>query len=231
MSLLESITHYPLGDSALVLVFGQTIAESTNLVIKRVCTSFDSLVHPAILEYVPAYTTITVYYDPLLLTYDNLFALIGERLTTLTTDESHEVVDKRIPVWYNGPDLNDVAEHTGLDHDTIVKMHVAPVYRVYMIGFVPGFPYLGGMDKRLATPRKKTPRLRIDAGSVGIAGEQTGVYPMETPGGWQIIGQTPLNLFDMAREQPSFLALGDRLRFEAIDEETFFKLKEQSYGF
>lgn len=230
MSLLESITYYPLGDRAIVLAFGHTIAKSTNLLIQQVCATLDTLVHPAILEYVPAFTTITIYYDPLQLTYPDVMGLIKGHLTTLAADEGQELAEKRIPVWYDGPDLDDVAKHTGLDRYTIVHLHTEPVYRVYMIGFVPGFPYLGGMDKRLATPRRETPRLRIAAGSVGIAGEQTGVYPMETPGGWQIIGQTPLNLFDMTREQPSFLALGDRLRFEAIDKETFIKLKAEADG-
>jgi len=123
-----------------------------------------------------------------------------------------------------GPDLNFVAEHNGLTPEEVIRRHTAPAYLVYMLGFTPGFPYLGGMDESIAAPRLKTPRVRIPAGSVGIAGTQTGVYPIDSPGGWQLIGRTPLRLFDMEGENKFLLKAGQRVRFVPIDEGEFRRL-------
>jgi inhibitor of KinA len=138
-----------------------------------------------------------------------------------------------IPVCYGGvygPDLEAVARHTGLPPQELIRRHAAGSYRVYMLGFAPGFAYLGGMDEQLATPRKAEPRTAIPAGSVGIAGGQTGVYPLETPGGWQLIGRTPLPLFDAQRNPPSLLQMGNRVRFVPIDEATYLKLERRQHG-
>lgn len=132
-----------------------------------------------------------------------------------------------IPVCYGGPygpDLGDVATHAGLDSDTVISRHVAADYRVGMIGFAPGFPYLLGLDQALMMPRRSDPRQRVPAGSVGIGGQQTGIYPRELPGGWQLIGRTPLRLFDPTAESPSLLVPGDRVRFEVIDEYAFARI-------
>jgi inhibitor of KinA len=135
-----------------------------------------------------------------------------------------------IPVCYGGdygPDLDAVSFHTGLSTEEVVAIHGEPDYLVYMIGFAPGFPYLGGMSERLASPRRESPRAKIPPGSVGIAGSQTGVYPIETPGGWQLIGRTPLRLFRPERDEPSLLRTGDRVRFHAIERAEYRDLLER----
>ena len=124
-----------------------------------------------------------------------------------------------VPVCYEGefaPDLDQVASHCNLSSEEVINLHTAAIYDVYFLGFAPGFPFLGGMDKRLSTPRLESPRLEIPAGSVGIAGEQTGIYPLSTPGGWQLIGHTPVSLVDFNDDSPTLLKPGDRLRFKAI---------------
>lgn len=230
MSTSDSIQYYPLGDSAIVINFGDVIAKNINTLIQKVASSLDILKAPQIIEYVPAFTTITIYYNPLVTTYDEIVHAVHQLLRNLPADQEKTSITKKIPVWYNGPDLEYVASHTGLSKEEVIRIHSEQIYLVYMIGFVPGFPYLGGMDKRLTTPRKEIPRIKIEAGAVGIAGEQTGVYPIETPGGWQIIGQTPLNLFDFRRDTPSLLKSGDHICFVPIEVDEFLEIKEKEHG-
>ncbi|WP_437918658.1 5-oxoprolinase subunit PxpB [Sphingobacterium sp. LRF_L2] len=230
MVLSNLIKYYPLGDAALVLDLGDVISTDINSRIQGICRDLDHIEIVGLLEYVPAFTTITIYYDPELLTYTELCACLEDFLAKVADLENETKTVKIIPVWYDGQDLDEVERYTGLDRSQIITLHTDKEYLVYMIGFVPGFPYLGGMDKRLSTPRREAPRLRINAGSVGIAGEQTGVYPLDTPGGWQIIGQTPLNLFDIRREKPSLLSAGDTLRFVAISKEEFLRIKSAENG-
>lgn len=155
-----------------------------------------------------------------------------EEYSAASADHSAEGFQEtiEIPVCYDPslyPDLQDVAEHNDLTIDEVIRIHSEGLYQVYMLGFSPGFPFLGGMDETIATPRKKQPRLAIPAGSVGIAGKQTGIYPMETPGGWQLIGQTPFKLFDLNRNKPSLLKPGHLIRFNPISLEEFNELKER----
>ncbi len=227
---MGTIRHYPLGDRAIVLSFGDYISEEINTQIRKVAAALDVWAIPGIVEYVPAYTTLTIYYDPLLLGYGSLSESLSSLLNDMADGQSYPASKKEIPVYYNGPDLDYVAQYTGLTETEVIRIHSEREYLVYMIGFVAGFPYLGGMDSRIATPRKEVPRLQIEAGAVGIAGEQTGVYPMQTPGGWQIIGHCPLRLFDMARDMPSYLEAGDRVRFVAIDKGEFDRLRKENYG-
>ncbi|GAB3200115.1 inhibitor of KinA [Pontibacter aydingkolensis] len=231
---LLPIQLIPLGDKAVVLQFGEEVSEGTQSKIQAVAHYLDSHPTPGILEYVPAYTTLTVYYDPWILSekgkknpYDKVVGILQSALSKAKDD--HKANGKRlveIPVCYGGafgPDLEEVAEKNNLTPEKVVELHTKKSYLVHMIGFAPGFPYLGGMDKRIATPRKSKPRAVIPAGSVGIAGTQTGVYPLETPGGWQLIGRTPLTLFNPEREEPSILKAGDQVRFIAISEQEFKK--------
>lgn len=227
---MGTIRHYPLGDRAIVLSFGDHISEEVNTRIQKVVAYLDTWSKPGVEEYVPAYTTVTIYYDPLTVGYGELSESLADIINNIPDQQSHLDSKKEIPVYYNGPDLAYVAQYSGLSIEEVIRIHCERGYLVYMIGFVPGFPYLGGMNSRIATPRKEVPRLKIEAGSVGIAGEQTGVYPIETPGGWQIIGQTPLRLFDMDRDKPSFLEAGDRVSFVAISKEEFDQLREDCYG-
>ncbi|ALI98706.1 5-oxoprolinase subunit PxpB [Rufibacter tibetensis] len=238
--LLSSVKMYPLGDAALVLQLGEEIAVETHQKVKAVAQFLDQHSFPGLLEYVPAFTTVTLYYDPWLVSergqqdpYAAVEENVLEMLAELETETKTAVPQiKEISVVYGGefgPDLAFVAQHTGLSLEEVISLHTQTEYLVYMIGFAPGFPYLGGMDPRIAAPRKEVPRKVIPAGSVGIAGPQTGVYPMETPGGWQLIGRTPLTLFDPNREVPSLLQMGDVVRFVPISKETFTKREEQPH--
>ncbi len=212
---------FPLGDRALVIEVGSVISPEVHATVTALGQRLrDSEL--SYLEAVPAFTTLTVHYDPRDYAggseapFVKLRSLIEAEFSEL---ESVPAVTPRlveIPVVYGGaagPDLDFVASHTGLAREEIVALHSGTDYLVYMIGFAPGFPYLGGLDPRLVTPRRSDPRSRVPAGSVGIGGAQTGVYPLETPGGWQLIGRTDLRLFDPGRETPALLRAGDRVRF------------------
>ncbi len=208
------------GESAVSVQFGDQIDPRVNARVHRLVAALRDAAWDGFGEAIPAYTTLLVQFDPLRWSTDE----VTNRLERLLMDlddvpgqESGRLVE--IPVVYGGaagPDLEALAAAHGLTLDEVVALHALPEYRVYMIGFTPGFPYMGGLDDRIATPRRATPRTTIPAGSVGIAGAQTGIYPLESPGGWQIIGRTRLVLFDPQRDPPSLLAPGDRVRFVPI---------------
>ena len=234
--LLSAVRLYPLGDAAIVLDFGGGISASTHAAIAAFSARLAQQPFPGLRETVPGFTTLTVYYDPWRASENGQFApyeRVAAQLRELlhATEESiaasaTEVVE--IPVCYGGafgPDLDFVAQHTGLSPAEVIARHTAPEYLVHLIGFAPGFPYLGGMDARLATPRRAQPRPLVPAGAVGIAGPQTGIYSLPTPGGWQLIGRTPLPLFNPAWTAPSRLRAGQRLRFLAISEADYLKLQ------
>jgi inhibitor of KinA len=227
---------YPLGDAAVVLELGQAIAPATQQLVQAFAKVLARHPPPGLREVVPAFTTLTVYYDPLALfalgaasPYEQMASALQRLLpaaqAALADHEPGPLVE--IPVCYGGefgPDLALVASHAQLSAAEVIARHAQPDYLVHMIGFAPGFPYLGGLDARLATPRRAQPRPRVPAGAVGIAGAQTGVYSLPTPGGWQLIGRTPLRLFDPSRARPSLLQAGDWLRFVPISEAEFQRL-------
>ncbi len=209
------------GDAAILVSFGDKIELETNRRVhalgRLVLAERERL--PGLGEGVPGYTSLLVHYDPLLL--EGARAL--EALRTLAGQAAAlELPAPRrveVPVHYGGeygPDLEFVARHTGLPAQEVVRLHAAGEYPVYFIGFTPGFPYLGGLDPRLATPRLETPRSRVPAGSVGIAGQQTGIYSVDSPGGWRLIGWTPLRLFDPLADPPALLSPGDVVRFTIL---------------
>ncbi|MBE3552565.1 MAG: 5-oxoprolinase subunit PxpB [Kyrpidia tusciae] len=217
----------PVGDSAVLIRFGDAVEASTHARIMAFADHLEAVPIPGMVECVPAFTTVTVFYDPCRASYSEVKAELLRRLTLAPAFLDREVRVVKIPVCYGGefgPDLEDVAAHHDLTAEEVVRIHTAGEYTVYAIGFAPGFPYLGGMSERIATPRLATPRLAIPAGSVGIAGGQTGVYPIETPGGWRLIGRTPLRLFRPEDDPPSLLAAGDRVRFYAIDRDEYDRL-------
>lgn len=234
----------PLGDSALVVRFGDSIAPETHRRVRQL-TDYLQL-HPfaGMIECVPAFASVTIYYEPLtLLTeygaeaaaadrdfpYGIACALAAGILRRLRDDPVSPARVVEIPVCYGGewgPDLDEVAEHNGLTREEVIRLHASADYLVYMLGFAPGFAYLGGMSERIATPRRQTPRLAIPAGTVAIGGGQTGVYPIETPGGWQCIGRTPVDLFLPRQMPPALLKAGDVVRFCPIDRNTFDRWKE-----
>lgn len=226
---MEKVRFLPCGDQAVTVEWGSTIDEHINRQVHAFARKVEALSHPAITEVVPTYRSATVHYRPEVLSYEELKHLLAP-LAQGSAEEAEELPVVEIPVCYGGeygPDLLEVAQHCSLTPEEVIARHTAPTYRIYMLGFTPGFPYLGGMDPSIAAPRRKEPRIHIPAGSVGIAGEQTGVYPIVSPGGWQLIGRTPLRLFDPQKEQPILLSAGAGIRFVPIDEEAFRKMEEK----
>lgn len=208
----------PAGDSALLVTFGEQIDLAINRRVHRLARALAGRPLPGLGEAVPGYAALLIHYDPLLLDYPILETFVRQNLSSgeVLALEPRRV---EVPVTYGGeagPDLGFVAAHAGLSEAEVIRIHSGRDYPVYMMGFTPGFPYLGGLDPAIAAPRLSTPRTRVPAGSVGIAGEQTGVYPLDSPGGWRIIGRTALKLFDPTREPPFLLAPGDLVRFVPV---------------
>jgi len=230
----------PLGDSALVIQLGDGISPATHERVKNLSNLLEKEPFTGLIESVPSYNSLTIYYNPVAVYYsssDNelsnpykkVSAFILALLDKLGTSKISEQRLITIPVLYGGefgPDLEYVANYHGLSVEEVIQIHSSNDYLVYMIGFAPGFPFMGGMDERIATPRKDSPRLAITPGSVGIAGKQTGIYPLETPGGWQIIGRTPLDLFLPELSPPTLLQSGDRIRYVPITLEEYAAYKE-----
>jgi inhibitor of KinA len=224
---------YYLSEQAITIEFGNQISGDT---LQQI-TGFNALLHQqpfqGFISTVLAYTTLTVFFNPSLVIKSPLpgkdcFTKVSNYLQLLKIEPSNQLTIPKnlitIPVCYGGtfgPDLEELASLHHLTTQEVINLHSSAVYKVYMIGFVPGFAYLGGMNSQLATPRKPIPRSSIPSGSVGIAGEQTGIYPLETPGGWQLIGQTPLLLFDAKRLQPALLKPGDEVKFAPISYREF----------
>ncbi|PIC56280.1 kinase inhibitor [Sporosarcina sp. P12(2017)] len=241
MSDQKSLDIKVLGDSAIIIKLGEGIHPSIHQQVKNLSFLLDEYPFDGFIESVPAYNSLAVYYSPYLVYQSkNGFQIDGtpiEKVTdymnTLAVQISELPVTEgrlvEIPVLYGGefgPDLHIVAETHGMSIEEVIKIHTTPEYLVYMIGFAPGFPFLGGLDERIATPRKLTPRTSIPPGSVGIAGKQTGVYPLETPGGWQIIGRTPTDLFVPDMSPPSLLQSGDKIKFCPMTQEQYDKQKK-----
>ncbi|MBR2824001.1 MAG: 5-oxoprolinase subunit PxpB [Clostridia bacterium] len=223
----------PCGDQALMVMFEQRISEEIHQRVIRL----DVLLRndPAVWEIVPAYASVLVYYDPLAYTYAEMEKRIRKHLSG---DVSVREADGKcvvIPVCYggeHGPDLAFVAANAGLSESEVIQLHSGREYRIYMLGFLPGFPYLGGMDPRLETPRLPSPRTLIPAGSVGIGGQQTGIYPFPSPGGWRLIGRTPVSLFRSSgpEEKVPIFQAGDRIRFEPISPEEYQSMMRERDG-
>lgn len=225
---------YRISETSALIEFGKEIRSDINKKIRIFCEYLDNNPFCGFVEYIPYFTSVSVIYNPLKICKMNSFNTVKEELLNILTNidfsreyEEHVV---EIPVCYGheyGPDIAHVAEVNSLNIHDVIEIHSKEKYLVYMIGFAPGFPYLGGMSEKIATPRRKTPRTVIPQGSVGIAGMQTGVYPIETPGGWQIIGRTPLKLFDPERRNKTLLRCGDIIKFYPISYDEYSKLKEK----
>lgn len=237
------MTLAPLGDSAVVVTLGSGIDESTLVRVRSFVAALELEKPNAIIDIVPAYTTVTVFYEitppgvsgeaP----YQRICRVISEclaraehrwpdlvRATLEHVRSDHPLRLIEIPVCYGGvfgPDIVEVAQQSGLTDTEVAALHSEGIYDVHAVGFTPGFPYLGGLPEKLHTPRRATPRLNVPAGSVGIGGQQTGIYPQSSPGGWQLIGRTPRKLFDLRNEPPAILRVGDRVKFVRISEEEF----------
>ncbi|MEN9892167.1 MAG: hypothetical protein RLY78_2462 [Pseudomonadota bacterium] len=241
MPLPDPTPVIPMGDSALRIVLGDQPDAATVARVQALAALLRGHPLPGQRDVVPAYTTVTLHYRPEVLAADDdpsglrppwqrladqVRGLLRQ-LRRVPPAAGREVV---VPVWYGGeagPDLADVAHACGLDAEDVVRRHLASAHQVCMLGFAPGFPFITGLDPLLRTARRGTPRTRIPPGSVAIAREQTCIYPLETPGGWNLIGRTPLGLFDPTATPPSRLQPGDRIRFEAIDAERYSELLAQ----
>lgn len=227
----EGVKLSPSGDCALVISFGNEISEALNLKVRSLKLATEKVGIPGIIEMTPTYCSLMVHYNPLEIGYSILIEKMLEINESLGDIDLPEPSVIEIPTLYGGafgPDLENVASLNGLTTDEVIQIHASGQYRIFMLGFTPGFPYLGGMDDRIATPRLATPRTKIHAGSVGIAGSQTGVYPIDSPGGWQIIGRTPLALYDPERAEPILLKAGELIKFIPIDQETFDLLSSEA---
>ncbi len=215
----------PEGDAALVVRFGDAIDPRLIALVRAARTRLVAAQLPGVTEIIGAYCTLMVCYDPLDLSYSELSAQIGACLHDLSATDAAPGRVVEIPVCYGGqelgPDLEDVAAHAGLAPADVVRLHTAGRYQVCMLGFLPGFAYLTGLDPRLETPRLAVPRTRVDAGAVGIGGAQAGLYPLASPGGWRIIGRTPARLYRPEQAEPIPYAPGDELRFYEVDRATY----------
>ncbi|MGF1527252.1 MAG: 5-oxoprolinase subunit PxpB [Candidatus Competibacterales bacterium] len=207
------------GDTALTVEFGTCIDAALNARVLALQDQVAAAAIPGVVETVPTFRSLTIYYDPVQLRGAQLRETVD---SLLEEDAAPPVVSHwrcTLPVCYRGdwgPDLMEVAAATRLDPEEVIQRHQQPIYRVYMIGFVPGFPYLGDLDPALVLPRRSEPRVRIPAGSVAIASTLTAVYPLESPGGWHLIGHCPVTLFDLAFEPPALLGPGDEVVFRPV---------------
>ncbi|MFD0960208.1 5-oxoprolinase subunit PxpB [Paenibacillus chungangensis] len=239
----------PLGECGVIIGLGNELNEATHRKVMTVLHIVERGGIPGVRGVVPAFASVTIHYDPIQVRssrsesekgHATIYETICVRLNSLLVgtggglvasfEKEDEPTVVTIPVCYGGeygPDLVEVAKHNGLTPEDVIAIHSQPSYLVYMIGFAPGFPYMGGMSESIAAPRRQTPRTSIPAGSVGIAGKQTGVYPLATPGGWQLIGRTPLSLFLSEREKPALLKAGDHVRFLPIAAEEYESLRRR----
>jgi len=222
-----------LGDSALIINFSHVITEGVNKKVLSLFHFFKIISLPGVIDIVPAYCSLIIHYDLRILNQktvsnktsvqtftDQVKKLVAEN-TELTAFSSRRI---KIPVCYAEKyawDINEISKEKNIPVDEIIRLHTAKKYRVYMIGFLPGFAYMGEVDKQIAIPRKMQPRNKVEAGSVGIAGLQTGIYPLDSPGGWQIIGKTPVKLFTKENDDPVLLQAGDEIEFYSITEYEF----------
>ena len=220
----------PLGESMLLLRFGAGLDPLANARVHAASAMLQAAHLPGIVDIVPAYTTLGLHYEPSAWAdahgspARNIMAAVQSIFRTPPPATQSNRTTIEIPVCYGGelgPDLEALAGHAGLDAEEVISRHVAATYRVAMLGFAPGFPYLFGLDPALHMPRRASPRTRVPAGSVAIGGAQTGIYPSELPGGWQLIGRTPSILFDAQRDPPTLLMPGDAVRFVRIDASQF----------
>ena len=218
----------PAGACGALAVLGDQICETTGARVAALDHAVCRARIAGVTETVPAFASLLVRYDPLRTDFDAVSQALSRLAGGIAAGNAQAGRTVEVPVCYGGAygeDLPAVARHAGLSEEEVIRLHSGRTYRIYMLGFLPGFPYLGGLDERLFTPRRETPRTRIPAGSVGIGGQQTGIYPMESPGGWQLIGRTPLCLVAPGRTLP--YAAGDSIRFVPIDECEFARIAAQ----
>lgn len=225
----DEIKYLLYGDKAIVIELGNSINKEINTRVRNMMLSIEKENIYGVEEIVPTYRSLMINYNPFKIDFDTLIKklkLIGKKFNKLSTMKSIVI---EIPTLYGdefGVDIKTVAKHNKMSIQEVIEIHSSCKYLIYMLGFTPGFPYLGGMDERISTPRLKVPRTKIKKGCVGIAGNQTGIYPMDSPGGWQLIGKTPVKLYDETKENPFLLKPGNYLKFVEINRNEFEKISK-----
>jgi KipI family sensor histidine kinase inhibitor len=224
MGLYPKTLFYSMGDRGLLVEFGDEISREINEKVRRMALVVQDDIREGIVEVVPTYRSLLITYNPLLLPVEDLKKRLKRIEEGLQQAPLPEPKLTRIPAVYGGhygPDLEEVARYHQISPEKVIQLHCSKPYLIYMIGFMPGYPYMGELPEELVTPRLKTPRLVVPKGSVAIAQRQTGIYSMESPGGWQILGRTPVELFDPGRDLPALLQMGDLVQFYQIGEKEF----------
>ncbi|MEH7331244.1 5-oxoprolinase subunit PxpB [Neobacillus drentensis] len=216
----------PLGDLAIRVSFGDKISEEIHKEIQVFTSKLAAAKLKGIIEWVPAYNTVAIYYRPESISFTSLVEKVNEIYDQKNNVNPVQPIVYKIPVLYNGPDLSYIAACHNLMENDVISLHSNKEYLIYMMGFVPGFPYLGGLSSKLAVPRLEHPRLSVAPGSVGIGGNQTGIYPSEVPSGWRILGITPVKLFDVESSSPILFSAGNFIKFYPIDEQEYFRIKQ-----
>ena len=224
------VRYLPAGDEALVIEFGKTIDEEINNRVISMATSIRNKRIKGVREILPTYRSLMVFYNPKKISYIRLVSTVKALGFKENEGEEEEKKTLIVPCCYDdsfGPDLSDMSKELGLTKEEIVKIHSKKKYKIYMLGFLPGFVYLGGLDKRINIPRLQTPRTKIPARSVGIGGAQTGVYPVDSPGGWRLIGSTPLDFYDIKREDPVLCEAGEYIRFMPVSKPEYSDIRRE----
>ena len=224
MGLYPKTISYLMGDRGLLLEFGDGISREINERVRRMALAIQAEAIEGIVETVPTYRSLLIIYNPVILSIEGLGRRLVQIEEGLQQTPLREPKFTRVPVVYGGvygPDLEEVARYHQISPEEVIQLHCSNPYLIYMIGFMPGYPYMGELPQALATPRLKTPRLMVPKGSVAIAQRQTGIYSMESPGGWQILGRTPMELFDPRKDPPALLQMGDHVQFYPISEKEF----------
>lgn len=225
----DKVKYLPAGDSSLSMEFGNEISVQVNKRIRNTVAAIEENPPEGLKELIPTYRSIQVLYDPMVTDFGQMVEKLQEIAESVGEGGSDNYRIVEIPTCYGGeygPDIEFVAKHNDLSVEEVIRIHSSTDYLLYMLGFTPGFGYLGGMSEKIATPRLEVPRTIIPAGSAGIAGSQTGIYPIDSPGGWQLIGRTPIKLYDPLAEVPVLLNAGDYVRFKPISEDEFKNIQK-----
>lgn len=226
---MAEVKMLPVGDQAILINFGDVIATEINAKVTSFAKEVTSREKPWVIDLIPTFTAVLINYDPLALGYEAMAEFCKDCLAQMTAGTEIKRRIFEIPVIYGGAygeDLPFVADHAGMTVEEVIATHTGTDYLIYMLGFLPGFAYLGGLDERIVTPRLKRPRVRIPAGAVGIGGSQTGIYPTVSPGGWQLIGITPVEVYNPVRTPAILYEAGDMVRFRSVPEEEFLEISQ-----